>query len=737
MNRDVIVNLSGAAPGGAAPGTGLSRRDLLRLVPAAAAGLVLGVRLTPAAPAAAGAASLAPNAFVQIDVGGAVTLWVPKSEMGQGVRTALPMILAEEIGAEWGKVTVEQAWLDPRFGDLDTGGSTSVRTSWDPLRKAGAAARAMLLQAASTRMQLPAAVLSVAGGRVIHQRSGRQVPFSDLVADAAALPVPADPPLKDPKDYTIVGRPLLRTDTPAKTDGRAIYGIDVSVPGMLHAAVVLPPTFGATPEGFDDEKTRRVPGVRAVVPFSRGFAVIAESTWAAFKGRDALVARFKESGRPPESSADLRRRCEAALGADGKVLRNDGDTAAALKTAAKRVEATYEIPFQAHAAMEPTNATAEVKDGRCTIWAPAQTPSWALEELKRVTGLPAEAIRINITFLGGGFGRRINPDFIIDAAEIATAAGAPVKMLWSREQDLQHDYYRPFAMHRLAAGIEADGRIAAWSHHFASTSISAFYDPATKEPESDEIGGAADVPWPIPNVRVTYKPVDSPVPRGWWRSVDSSGNAFVVESFLDEVAAAAGKDPLRLRQELLRDPRRITYPNRAFIQDTTRLKGVIDLLAEKTPWGGPLGPGMGRGVAAHYSFQSYCAMAAEVEADGRGGVRVHRVVCAVDCGRVVHPGLVAAQMESAVVFALSAAVRGAITIDGSRVNEKNFDSYDLLRIDAMPTVETHIVPSTAPPTGVGEPGVPVVAPAVFNALFAATGKRIRRLPLQRGDLKPA
>jgi isoquinoline 1-oxidoreductase beta subunit len=310
-------------------------------------------------------------------------------------------------------------------------------------------------------------------------------------------------------------------------------------------------------------------------------------------------------------------------------------------------------------------------------------------------------------------------------------------MLWSREQDMRYDYYRPFAAHRLAAGLDARGGISAWRHRIASTSIAAFYNPATKEPESDELGGAADLPYPIPNVRVTYSPVDSPVPRGWWRSVDSSGNAFVVESFLDELAAAAGKDPLRLRQELLAEPRRIAYPNRDFVQETARLKGVLDLVAEKAPWGGALAPGTGRGFAAHYSFRSYCAMAAEVEADGRGGARVHRVVCAVDCGRVVHPGLVAAQMESAVVFALSAALHGAITIDRSSVVEGNFDTYDLVRIDAAPVVETHIVPSTAPPTGVGEPGVPVVAPPVFNALYAATGRRVRRLPLQPGDLKPA
>jgi isoquinoline 1-oxidoreductase subunit beta len=738
-----VINLSVNAPREGRPADGFTRRDLLRLAPAAAAGLVLGVRLVPAAPATPAAppapppAGLAPSAFLQIDAAGEVTLWVSKSEMGQGVRTALPMILAEEIGADFGRVKIEQAWSDRKFGDLDTGGSDSIRSLYEPLRKAGATARAMLLAAGAARLKVPAASLHVSAGRVAPIRGGRQVTFAEIVADAAALPVPADAPLKDPATFNIVGRSLPRTDTIDKVDGRAVYGIDVKVPGMLHAAVVLPPTFGATPEGYDDSKTMKVPGVRSVVRFRRGFAVVADSTWAAFRGCQALDARFKADGRPPEGMAALRARCDAALGAEGKTLRNDGDALAALGKAARRVEAEYEIPFQAHAAMEPTNATAEVKDGRCTIWAPAQTPSWAMEELKRALNLPAEAIRINVTFLGGGFGRRINPDFIVDAAEIAKAAGAPVKMLWSREQDLQHDYYRPFATHRLAAGLDGAGGIGAWSHRFSSTSIATFYDPATKEPESDELGGAADLPYPIPNVRVTYAPVDSPVPRGWWRSVDSSGNAFVVESFLDELADAAGRDPLKMRQELLREPRKITYPNRPYVQETARLKGVIDLVAEKTPWGGPLGPGQGRGMAAHYSFRSYCAMAAEVEADGRGGARVNRVVVAVDCGRVIHPGIIASQMEGAVAFALSAALRGAITVENGRVVQGNFNDYDLMRIDAAPRVETYLVPSQAPPTGVGEPGVPVVAPAVFNALFKATGKRVRRLPLAQGDLAPA
>jgi isoquinoline 1-oxidoreductase beta subunit len=721
----------------------VSRRDFLRAVPAAGAGLVIGFRLLDGDAAAAaepvsakqGAARFAPNAFLQIDTDGVVTLWTTKSEMGQGVRTALPMILAEEIGADFSKVKVEQAWLDRRFPNLDTGGSSSVRESWDLLRQAGAAARALLVGVAARRFGVEPTGCVAENGEVVHGATGRRAPFGTLVAEASQLPIPKDPPLKDPRTYTLLGRAVPRTDTPSKVDGSAVYGIDVRRPGMLYAAVVLEPTFGARPGPVDDAAARKVPGVKRVVPFRRGVAVLADSTWAAFKGRDALKVAWKEDRMAAESSASLRERCLALAKQSGKVLRSDGDVAAALTGATRRVEATYELPFQAHAALEPVNATAHVTSDRCEIWAPTQTPSWAMGELKRALGLPAEAIRINVTLLGGGFGRRINPDFIVDAAEISKAAGAPVQMVWSREQDLQHDYYRPFSLHLMQGGLDAAGRPVAWSHRYVSTSIGAFYNPDTKEPESDELGGAADLPFAIPHVQVEYSPVESRVPRGWWRSVDNSINAFVVESFLDEMASAVGQDPLRLRQELLRPPRRISYPTPDLVQDTARLKGVIDLVAEKTPWGTPLGKGQGRGIAAQFSFRSYCAMAAEVEVSDEGALSVRRIVAAIDCGRVVHPGLVAAQMESAVAFGLTAALKSEITIEAGRVAQSNFNDYEILRIDEMPQVETYIVPSSEPPTGVGEPGVPVVAPAVFNAVFAATGRRIRRLPPPADALK--
>jgi isoquinoline 1-oxidoreductase beta subunit len=739
----------------------VSRREFLRFVPAAGAGLVIGFRLdarsaAAAEGAAAGAAGAAgavptagapftPNAWIQIAPDGAVTLWVAKSEMGQGVRTALPMILAEELGADFARVKVEQAPLDPRFGDQSTGGSSSVKDSWTPLRQAGAAARALLIAAAATRLQVPESTLTTRDGQVIEIRTvkpgagtpggGKRLPFSALVADAAALPLPKDPPLKAPRDFTIVGKTPPRTDTPLKIAGAAVYGIDVRVPGMLFAAVARSPVFGGSAARVDDRKTKQSPGVRAVVPIGRGIAVVADTTWAAFKGRDALEITWNEGAGASESSALLRERCDALSRTPGKAVRSDGDVEAALAGAAKRVEAVYEAPFQAHAPMEPVNATALVEKDRCTIWAPTQDPGEPLKQIMKLTGLPREAIRINVTFLGGGFGRRLNNDYVVDAVEISKAVGAPVQMVYSREEDLRHDFYRPFSLHRLTAGLDKAGRVVAWRHRLVTTSIAAWDDPATAQPERDEIGGAFDLPFAIPNVRVEYHAAESHVPRGYWRSVEASFNAFAVQSFVDELAHEAGRDPLRMRLDLLKEDRRIPYPDPTLVQDTARLRAVLESAAKQGSWGAPLPARRGRGLAAHFSFATYCAQSAEVEVSPEGAVKVTRVSCAVDCGRVVHPGLVEAQMQSAIVFGLSAALKGDITIDKGRVREGNFNDFEVLRIDEMPVVDVKIIPSDAPPTGIGEPGVPPIAPAVMNAIFAATGKRVRRLPLAASDLK--
>jgi len=630
-------------------------------------------------------------------------------------------------------VRVEQAWADPKFGDQDTGGSSSVRTRFDPMRKAGATARAMLVAAAAQTWKVDRSACRTEKGAVIHSPTGRRLAYGDLVGTAASLPVPQDAPLKDPKSFRILGRSLPRTDTPAKVDGSATYGIDVKVPGMLYAAVARCPVFGGRMKSFDPAAAKASPGVRAVVPIASGVAVVADSTWNALRGREALRVDWDEGSGVVESSETLRNQFAELTQKPGKTVRSDGD-AAVLAKAIKKIEAVYEAPFQAHATMEPQNATADWKKDRCEVWAPVQTPSWAMQDISRAAGLPAEAIRLNITFLGGGFGRRINPDYAVEAVEISKAIAAPVKTVWTRTEDLQHDFYRPASYHRLSGGLDARGRIIAWQHRLASTSINTFYEPSTPKPEEGEIGGAFDLPYAIPNVRVEYAAAGSIVPRGWWRSVESSFNAFAVESFLDELAAAARRDPLAVRRELLSGDRKITYPGETFVQETARLKAVLDLAAAKAGWGKPLPKGRGRGLAAHFSYLTYCAQVAEVSVGKEGAVRVHRVVCAVDCGRAVNPGIIAAQMEGGIVFGLTAALKSGITIDRGRVKETNFDDYEMLRIDEMPQVEVHVVPSDRPPTGVGEPGVPVVAPAVCNAIFAATGKRIRRLPIQVEDL---
>lgn len=732
--------------------TKVSRRDFLLIVPAAGAGLVLGMRLASeaagaepagaeatAASAAGGAApgAFAPNAFLQIDATGDVTIWASKSEMGQGVRTALPMIVAEELDADWSRVRVEQAWADPKFGDQDTGGSGSVRTKYEPMRKAGAAARAMLIAAAAKGWSVPPSACRAEKGRVIHTPSGRGIPFGDLVVRAAALPVPQNAMLKDPRDFKIIGKTLPRTDTPSKVDGSAVYGMDVRVPGMLYAVVSRSPVFGGKVKSLDATKAKAAAGVKAVVAISNGVAVVADSTWHAMKGREALTVEWNEGPGAAESTESLGRQMSDLAGKPGRTVRNDGDAAAALAKAAKKLEAVYELPFQAHATMEAQNATAFVQKDRCEVWAPVQTPSWALEDIARAAGLPQAAITLRITQLGGGFGRRINPDYAVEAVEISKAVGAPVKTAWTRTEDLQHDFYRPASRHSLVGGLDAAGNPVSWRHRIVSTAIQTFYDPDAKNPEEQETGGADDLPYAIPNVRVEYAAAKSVVPRGYWRSVENSFNAFAVECFLDELAAASFKDPCRLRLDLLSGDRKVRSAGGHLVLETARLRACIELAAEKAGWGTPLPKGHGRGIAAHFSYQSYCAQVAEVSADGSGNVRVHRVVSAVDCGRAVNPGIIAAQMEGGVVFGLTASLKSGITIDKGRVTQSNFDDYEMLRIDEMPKVETYIVPSSEPPTGVGEPGVPVVAPSVFNAIFAATGKRIRRLPLRAGDLAGA
>jgi len=693
----------------------MGRREFLARTGAAAAGLVLSVPLRQAL--AAAPARLEPNAFLSVGEGGDVDVWVARSEMGQGVRTALPMIVADELGVDLGRVRVREALADPCYGQMMTVGSTSVRNGWEPLRKAGATAREMLVAAAAARWRVPAGACRAERGEVLGP-GGRRTPFGELVSRASRLPVPADPPLRDPATFRLVGRPLHRLDSAEKLTGRAVFGIDVVRPGMLYGAVARAPAWGAKVASFDGARALEVPGVRGVHPVSTGVAVVASSTWAAFRGREALQVSWDEGPNAGLDSAEIHRSLETGLMSPTGTARKDGAGAAALEGAARRIEAVYELPFLAHAPLEPMNCTAEVRRGSAEIWAPTQGPQQLQEAVARALGLEAREVVVHTTLLGGGFGRRANPDFAVEAAEVARAAGAPVKVTWDREDDLAHDRFRPVSLHRLAGGLDAQGRVVAWAHRVAAPSIlmQALGRPSfAPGGPPDVVSGAHDPPYAFPALEVDYALVETAVPVWYWRSVYPSQTAFANECFVDELAAAAGRDPLELRLELLaHDP---------------RMAAVVRLAAQRSGWGAPLPAGRGRGMACHLDVGTRVAEVAEVSV-ADGVVRVLRVVAAVDCGLCVNPDIAAGQIEGGIVFGLSAALKGEITVERGRVRERSFDDYPLLRLDEAPSVEVHFVESAAPPAGLGEPGVPPIAPAVANAVFAATGVRARRLPLR-------
>jgi isoquinoline 1-oxidoreductase beta subunit len=700
------------------------RREFLKATTLAGAGLVIGVRLGSAQRLGKlESAALQPNVWLHVSPGGHVTIWCARSEMGQGVLTSMPMLIAEELEVGLDRVRVEQAIADPKYGEMSTGGSWSVRGSWTQLRKAGAAAREMLVAAAAKRWDVATSACRAADGGVVYLPTGRKIPYHELVAAAAALPVPRDPPLKDPKDFRLLGKPVARLDLADKVSGMAEFGLDVQVPDMRIAVVARCPVFGGQVGGFDAARAKAVPGVRNVVRCGAGVAVVADTLWAARAGRDALDLRWNEGPGAALDSPAIRAKFVEFASRRGASARMEGDGAAAIARAARKLDAIYEVPFQAHSPMEPMNCTARVTRDLCEIWVPTQVQTDGVAAAARITGLPQSKIRLKTTLLGGGFGRRLETDYIEDAVEIARATGTTVKVVWSREEELQHDFYRPATYNLLAAGLDAKRALLGWSHRIVGPSISARTSPAWVAGSLDRsaVDGAANLPYAIPNIEVDYVQCEVGVPVGYWRSVGNSQNAFVVEAFVDEVAAAAGRDPLEFRRELLRNQ--------------PRHRAVLELAAEKAGWGTPLANGHGRGIAVHRAFGSWVAMVAEVSLGEDGAPRVHRVVCAVDCGMTVNPDTIEAQMEGGVAFGLTAALKGPITFAKGRVVQSNFDDYEMLRMNEMPGVEVHIVPSTEPPGGVGEPGVPPVAPAVANALFAATGKRLRSLPITAAAVK--
>lgn len=711
-----------------------SRREFLKVTGAAGTGLVLGMYLdAKPRPGEAAKGAFHPNAFLAIRPDGTAQITMPKVEMGQGVRTALPLALAEELDLDWSRVEVVNANPGPDFKGMQTGGSTSVSGTWDALRKAGAAAREMLKAAAAAQWNVDADQCRTEKGFVLGP-GGKKLGYGALTEAAAKLPVPKDVPLKKPADYRLLGKRTPRFDGPAIVTGKAIFGLDVRRPGQRFAAVLRCPVPGGKPRTWDEAKAKAVRGVKAVVQVPTGIAVIAESTWAAFKGREALAATatWDEGAARDFSSAGLEVKMRAALTGPADDARREGDAAKALAAAAKVLEAEYSFPYQAHATVEPMNTTALVGADGAEMWAGSQSANRAQERAAAAVGLKPEQMKVNVPLIGGGFGRRLGTDFSTEAAQVAKAAGGgPVQVVWDREDDFRHDLFHPATLHRLRAGLDGSGALTAWTHRIAGPAVLRSWTGGQKAPSqaSVESNGAYDIPYAIPSIAVDFAEVEAPTPLGWWRGIEIVPNVFARECFLDEVAHALGKEPLRFRLDLLGDRGTVKFGRET--ADIRRLKKVLEVAAAKAGWGRKLPAGHGLGLACHaYDGRTYAAEVAEVSVV-KGRLRIHKVTCAVDCGLVVNPVGLEAQVEGGIAFGLSA-LFSQITWDKGRTVQTGFHDFPVLRLADMPAIETHIVPSAESPSGMGEPPVPIAIPAVLNAVFAATGKRIRKVPLEGG-----
>jgi len=706
----------------------LSRRSFLIASVAVGGGLMLSLPLGRGE--AAHPESFAPNAFIRIDSDGQVVLTMPYVEMGQGTYTSIPMLIAEELEVNLKQVRLEHAppnekvYANPMLGVQATGNSNAMRGAWKPLREAGATARIMLVAAAARRWGVDAKSCRTQDGEVIHVPTGRRLKYGELAAEAAKMPVPGNVTPKSPEDFKLIGTPARRLDAPAKVNGTAVYGIDVRPPGVKIATLVQSPVFGGRVKSLDDIAAKAVNGVRQIIRLDDAVAVVADHMGAAKKGLAALKIEWDEGPHATLTTDAIARELDQATLRSGAVAQNIGDAEKAMASAATKVEATYQVPFLAHATMEPMNCTVHFRKDACEIWIGSQAVARVQAMAAKAAGLPPEKVIVHNHLIGGGFGRRLEADGAVRAVQIAQHVEGPVKVVWTREEDIQHDMYRPYWFDRLSAGLDEQGRPVAWKNRFAGSSVIArWLPPAFKDgldPDSTE--GAIDLVYDLPNVRVEYVRVEPPgIPTAFWRSVGPSHNVFVTESFIDELAAAAKQDAVAYR--------------RALLDKSPRAKAVLDLAAEKAGWGQALPKGSGRGVSLQFVFGSYLAHVAEVEVSKEGTVRVRRVVCAVDCGTVVNPDTVQAQIQSAVIFGATAALHGEITLKNGRVEQTNFHNYQMLRMNESPAIEVHVVKSAEPPGGMGEIGTSAIVPAIANAIFVATGKRLRKMPVDASELK--
>jgi isoquinoline 1-oxidoreductase subunit beta len=732
MIRDHIASRA-AGSARLSSANGLSRRSLLQAGAAAGGGLMLSLSLPFAnsEAEAAGADGFAPNAFIRIGGDGQIVLTMPYVEMGQGTYTSIPMLIAEELEVDLKQVRLEHAppneklYGNPLLGGIQaTGNSNAIRAAWQPLRQAGAAARTMLVAAAAKTWNVDPASCRAQSGEVLHEPTGRRVTYGELADAAARMPVPESVALKRPQDFKLIGTPAKRLDAPSKVNGTAVYGIDVRPPGVKIATLAQSPVFGGRLKSVDDTAAKAVKGVRQIVRLDDAVAVVADHMGAAKKGLAALVIEWDDGPHAKLDTDDILHDLERATQNPGAVAQNVGDVAKAMASGVTKVEAIYQVPFLAHATMEPMNCTVHVRKDGCEVWVGSQVLARAQAAAAKTAGLPLDKVIVHNHLIGGGFGRRLEIDGVIRAVEIAKHVDGPVKVIWTREEDIQHDMYRPYFFDRMSAGLDEKGMPVAWNHRFAGSSIIARWAPPLfnngLDPDTTE--GAIDLAYALPNLHVEYLRVEPPgIPTAFWRSVGPSHNVFVTEGFMDELAAAAKQDAVAYR--------------RALLDKSPRAKAVLELVAEKAGWAQPLPDRVGRGVSLQFVFATYMAQVAEVEVSRNGEVRVRRVVCAVDCGTVVNPDTVRAQIQSAIMFGLTAALYGKISLKDGRVEQTNFDTYQILRINEAPTIEIHIVQNSEPPGGMGEAGTSAVAPAVINAIFAATGKRLRTLPIDTAALK--